>query len=170
MKEEKVPMADRLRLEAALLRVDWELDGRIPGKVRRQILHELRANLREAAAVVGMKAAIQQLGDLRALGASYLEVYRGRVDLRRGSTAALVAYVAVQVVAFAVFFAFQGGVLTSGGHGAAYDFLNGFGPFGGSVGAGGRSFEVALLTPAHVVVMLVAFVIGSRLWRLLGRD
>jgi hypothetical protein len=170
MKEEKFPMADRLRLEAALLRVDWELDGRIPGRVRRQIKDELRANLSEAARVVGMKAAIRQLGDLRALGASYLEVYRGRMDLRAGFTAAFVAYVAVQVIAFAVFFAFQGGVLSSGGHSAAYDFLNGFGPFGGSVGAGGRSFEVTILTPAHLVVMLAAFVIGSRIWRLLRRD
>ncbi len=170
MKEEKLPMADRLRLEAALLRVDWELDGRIPGRVRRQIKDELRANLVEAAGAVGMKGAIHQLGDLRALGASYLEIYRGRFDLRAGLTAAFLAYVAVQVVAFAVFFAFQGGVLSSGGHSAAYDFLNGFGPFGGSVGTGGRSFEVALLTPAHLVVMAVAFVIGSRMWRLLRRE
>ncbi len=169
MKEEKLRMADRLRLEAALLRVDWELDGRIPGRVRRQIKDELRANLSDAAGVVGMKTAIQQLGDLRALGASYLEVYRGRFDLRRGCTAAFVAYVAIQVVVFAVFFAFQGGVLSSGGHSAAYDFLNGFGPFGGSVGSGGKSFEVSILTPAHLVVMLVAFVIGSRMWRLLRR-
>jgi hypothetical protein len=169
MKEEKYHMADRLRLEAALFRVDWELDGRIPRRVRRQIKDELRANLGEAARLVGMKTAIQQLGDLRALGASYLEVYRGRFDLRAGWTAAFVAYIAVQVVAFAVFMAFQGGVLSSGGHGAAYDLLNGFGPFRGSVGTGGTSFEVAILTPAHVVVMLIAFVIGSRMWRLLRR-
>jgi hypothetical protein len=163
-------MADRLRMEAALMRVDWELDGRIPWRVRRQIKGELRANLNAAAAVVGMTAAVKQLGDLHQLGASYLEVHRGRVDVRAGFWAAFATYVAIQVVAFAVFFAFQGGVLSSGGHSAAYDFFNGFGPFGGSVDNGGRAFSVAILTPAHMVLMAAAFVIGSRMWRLLRRE
>jgi hypothetical protein len=163
-------MADRLRLEAALMRVDWELDGRIPRRSRRQIKSELRANLIEAAQSVGMKAAIGQLGDLHQLGKSYLEVHRGRIDVRAGAWAALVTYVAIQVVASAVFIAFQSGVLSAGGHGAAYQFLNGFGPFDGSVGDGGKAFSMAIVTPAHLVLMLAAFVIGSRMWRLLRRE
>ena len=150
---------DRARIEWAVQRVDFELDARVPRSRRRQIRTELRANLLEAAHAVGAKAAVGQLGDLHKLAMSYLDVYRGRWDFRAGSWAAVVTYLAIQVVASAIFAGFSTGVLASGGHEATYAFWNGFGPFGGS--ASGHSFQLLILSPAHVLLMAAAFVLGS---------
>jgi len=109
---------------------------------------------------------VTQLGDLRALGASYLEIYRGRVDARRGAWAAVITYAAIQVLAVAVFLAFQSGIVAGGGLGGSYELLPGFGPFQGSVNHG---YEMEILSPAHLVLMLAAFLIGSRAWRVLPR-
>ena len=65
MRERRLRLADRLRIERAVQRVDWVLDGRVPIAKRRQVRNELRSNLVEAAQEVGAEKAIQQLGDLR---------------------------------------------------------------------------------------------------------
>ena len=164
MNQPKRTFGDRLRIELAILRIDWELDGRIPWRVRRRLKSELRSNLIAAAESVGAKAAVSQLGDLRALATSYLDIYRGRVDARRGAWAAVITYAAIQVLAVAVFLAFQSGIVAGGGHGGSYELLPGFGPFQGSVNHG---YEMEILSPAHLVLMAAAFVIGSRAWRAL---
>jgi hypothetical protein len=166
MNQPKLSFGDRLRIELAILRIDWELDGRIPWRVRRRLKNELRSNLIAAAEPNGAKAAVSQLGDLRAFGASYLEIYRGRVDARRGAWAAVITYAAIQILAVAVFLAFQSGIVAAGGHGGSYELLPGFGPFQGSVNHG---YEMEILSPAHLVLMLAAFLIGSRAWRVLPR-
>lgn len=166
MNQPNLSFGDRLRIELAILRIDWELDGRIPWRIRRRLKNELRSNLVAAAESAGAKAAVSQLGDLGALGASYLEIYRGRLDVRRGAWAALITYVVVQVLAIAVFLAFQSGIVAGGGHGGSYELLPGFGPFQGSVNHG---FEMEVLSPAHLVLMAAAFVVGSRAWRALPR-
>lgn len=150
---------DRARIEWALLRIDYQLDARVPRTQRRQILAELRSNLVEAARAAGAKAAVRQLGDLNELAKSYLDVYRGRWDFRAGSLAAVVTYAAIQVIGLAVFVGFSSGVLAGGGHGASYSFWGGVGPFGGS--ASPHSFELLILSPAHVLLMAVAFVVVS---------
>jgi hypothetical protein len=166
MNQPKLTFGDRLRIELAILRIDWELDGRVPWRVRRRLKSELRSNLIAAAESTGAKAAVSQLGDLRALAASYLEIYRGRLDARRGTWAAVLTYAAIQVLAIAVFLAFQSGIVAGGGHGGSYELLPGFGPFQGSVNHG---FELEILSPAHLVLMAAAFLIGSRAWRALPR-
>jgi len=166
MNPPKLSFGDRLRIELAVLRIDWELDGRIPWRVRRRLKNELRSNLIAATESNGAKSAVSQLGDLRALGASYLEIYRGRVDARRGAWAAVITYAAIQVLAVAVFLAFQSGIVAGGGHGGSYELLAGFGPFQGSVNHG---YEMEILSPAHLVLMLAAFLIASRAWRVLPR-
>ena len=45
MNQPKLSFGDRLRIELAVLRIDWELDGRIPWRVRRRLKNELRSNL-----------------------------------------------------------------------------------------------------------------------------
>jgi hypothetical protein len=117
MKPTRLGAGDRLRIEAALLRIDWVLDGRVPWRVRRQLKGELRTNLLEAAGSVGTQAGIRQLGSLQELGASYLDVHRGRVDVRRGGWAAVITYPSIQVLAVAVFLAFNAGLFAGGGHG-----------------------------------------------------
>lgn len=150
---------ERARIEWAVLRVNYELDARVPRSRRRQIVNELRSNLVEAAQSVGARAAVRQLGDLNELAKSYLDVYRGRWDFRAGSLAAVVIYAAIQVVGLAVFVGFSSGVLAGGGHGASYSFWGGFGPFGGSASA--HSFALLILSPAHVLLMAVAFAVAS---------
>ena len=108
---------------------------------------------------MGAKKAVQQLGDLHALAMSYVEVYRGRWDFRTGSVAALVTYAAIQVLALAISFAFSSGVIAGGGHPASYSLWSGFGPFEGSAPA--HSYDLVIFSPGHLLLMAIAFVIGS---------
>jgi hypothetical protein len=154
---------DRLRIDLAIRKVDWELQGRVPMARRRQLRTELRSNLSEAAQQVGAEKAVEQLGDLKALADSYLELYRGRFDFRAGAFWSFVTYVAIQLLGFALFFAFHAGVVAGGSHGGSYsfEFWPGFGPFAGKVSANGNTFEVLLASPAHVLMVWAAFMIGS---------
>jgi hypothetical protein len=163
MKEGELTKQDRMQIELAVKKIDWELDGRVPRARRRQILNELRSNLVEAAQHVGGDQAVQQLGDLKTLAKSYLDIYRSRFDVRAGTFWAAVAYFAVQLLGFALFLAFRAGVVAGGAHGAGYSFeiWPGFGPFAGKVGAGGNTFEVLLGSPAHILIVVLAFAIGS---------
>jgi hypothetical protein len=157
----------KARIEWAVQRVDLTLDGRVPRARRKQIRAELRSNLTEAARHVGAKDAVRQLGDLRILGKSYLDVYRGRWDFRAGSWAAVFTYAAIQVTSLAIWMAFSTGVIVSGGHAASYSLWDGFGPFGGSV-VSSHSFVWLFLSPAHLLLMALAFLIGSthrQIWR-----
>ncbi|HVS47662.1 MAG TPA: hypothetical protein VHJ99_02025 [Candidatus Dormibacteraeota bacterium] len=158
-----LPLKDRLRIELVVRRLDYVLDGRVPMARRRQIRSELRSNLIEAAQQVGAAQAIEQLGDLKALAHSYLELYRGRFDFQAGSWAAVATYAAIQLLAIILLLAFHAGVAAGGAHAGSYsfEFWNGFGPFAGSVSANGSSFVMLMLSPAHVLLMLIAFVIGS---------
>ncbi|MGH7761868.1 MAG: hypothetical protein ACREOY_10710 [Candidatus Dormibacteraceae bacterium] len=171
MNEGALTKKDRMRIELAVRKIDWELDGRVPRARRRQILNELRSNLAEAAQHVGGEQAVRQLGDLKALSSSYLELYRSSFDVRAGAFWAAVAYAAVQVLGFALFLAFRAGVAAGGAHGAAYSFelWPGFGPFAGKVGAGGNTFEVLFGSPAHILIVVLAFAIGSTYRSILAR-
>jgi hypothetical protein len=162
---------DRLRIEMAVRRVDWTLDGRVPMAKRRQIRHELRSNLIEAARQVGAERAIQQLGDLRALASSYLDLYRGRFDFQAGSVWAVITYAATEALGIVLLIAFHAGVAAGGSHGGSYsfEFWPGSGPFQGTAAANGNGFEVLLLSPAHFLLMLVAFLIGSSYRALFAR-
>jgi hypothetical protein len=167
---------DRMRIELAVRKIDWELDGRIPRARRRQILNELRSNLTEAAQHVGADQAVSQMGDLKALANSYLELYRSRFDVRAGVFWAAMSYAAIQVLGLALFLAFRAGVLAAGGtHGASYSFElwsgfgSGFGPFAGTVGAGADTFEVLIGSPAHILIVALAFAIGSTYRSVLAR-
>jgi hypothetical protein len=163
MNQEALNKKDRMQIELAVKKIDWELDGRVPRARRRQILNELRSNLMEAAEHVGGEQAVRQLGDLKALANSYLELYRSRFDVRAGTFWAAVVYFAVQLLGLVLFLAFRAGVAAGGAHGASYsvELWPGFGPFSGKVGAGGNSFEVLIGSPAHAVIVALAFAIGS---------
>jgi hypothetical protein len=154
---------ERLRIDLAVRTVDWELQGRVPRVRRRQLLNELRSNLSEAAQQVGAENAVRQLGDPKALADSYLELYRGRFDVRAATFWAFVTYVAIQALGFALFFAFHAGIAAAGSHGGSYsfEFWPGFGPFAGKVSASGNTFEVLIASPAHILIVWVAFMIGG---------
>jgi len=70
-------LSDRLRIERAV----WTLDGRLqdlPRTSRVAKRRELRANLRAAAADVGVAEALHRLGNLRRLAAEYLVAEYGQ--------------------------------------------------------------------------------------------
>jgi hypothetical protein len=61
---------DRARIEQAVLAYDWWLDLRgTPWRRRRDLRAELRANLRDAAAHIGARAAVAALGSTRQMAA-----------------------------------------------------------------------------------------------------
>lgn len=158
---------DRLWIELAVQRVDWTLDARVARAKRREIRDELRSNLVAAAQRVGAKEAVRQLGDLAALARSYVEVYRSPWDFRAGTWAMAITYFALGLLSLIIFFAFSAGVTAGGGHPGSYSLWSWFGPFQGS--ASGHSFEVTLGSPAHLVLMGIAFLIGSRHRQIFGR-
>ena len=162
---------DRLRIELAVRTVDWELDGRVPRARRRQIRNELRSNLVEAAQRVGAENAVRQLGDLSAMAHSYLDLYRGRFDFRAGAVWAFFTYMAVELLGLALMIAFNAGIAAGGSHGGSYSFevWPGFGPFAGKVSANGNTFQVLLASPAHVLLVWVAFMIGSSYRKVFAR-
>lgn len=155
----ELSVKDRARIELAVHRVDYVLEARVPRSKRRQIRDELRSNLIEATQQVGSEEAVRQLGDLGALARSYLEVYRGRWDFRAGTLAMFYTYAIIQILSLVISFAFSAGVLAGGGHPASYALWSGFGPFGGSASA--HSFQVTLASPAHLVLMAIAFMMAS---------
>jgi hypothetical protein len=163
MNEGALSKKDRLRIERAVRTVDWELDGRVPRSRRRQIRNELRSNLVEATESVGAENAVRQLGDLSAMARSYLDLYRGRFDFRAGAFWAFITYAAIELLGLALLIAFHAGVAAGGSHGGSYsfEFWPGFGPFAGKISASGNTFEVLLGSPAHLLCVGVAFVIGS---------
>jgi hypothetical protein len=168
MNQEPLSKKDRMHIELAVKKIDWELDGRIPRARRRQILNELRSNLTEAAQHVGGEQAVRQLGDLKTLANSYRELYRTRFDARAGTYWAVISYFVIQVLGVALFLAFRAGVAAGGAHGASYSFEfwptvtgAGFGPFAGKVGADGNTFEILIGSPAHLLIIAIAFAIGS---------
>jgi hypothetical protein len=163
----ELSVKDRARIELAVHRIDYALEARVPRSKRRQIRDELRSNLIEATQQVGSEEAVRQLGDLGALARSYLEVYRGRWDFRAGTLAMFYTYAVIQILSLVISFAFSAGVLAGGGHPASYALWSGFGPFGGSASAHG--FEVTLGSPAHLVLMAIAFVIASSYRTILRR-
>jgi len=150
---------DRMLIELAVHRVDNSLHARVPRARRRQIRDELRSNLSEASRQVGAEEAVRQLGDLRELAKSYIELYRGAWDIRAGSWFALIAYAAIQGLSLVISFAFSAGVVAGGGHAASYSLWSWFGPFSGS--ASSHSFTVTIGSPALVLLTAAAFVIGS---------
>lgn len=155
---------DKAVIELTVRRIDFKLDGRVPWRKRRQIRDELRTNLTEAARDKGGLAAVEQLGSLDDIADSYLHLYRGRFDFRTGSYWAIAMYAAIQAVGIAVIIAFHAGVVATGVHSNAsfaFAFAEGFGPYNGSVNEAGTSFEMTIFSPAHALLMLAAFAIGS---------
>lgn len=153
-------VTDRARIEATVHRIDAALGGRVARNRRREIRDELRSNLTEAAGHVGAEEAIRQLGDVSALTKSYIEVYRGRWDFRAGWWAMIVTYAVIGALSLIISFAFSAGVMAGGGHPASYSLWSWFGPFSGSASA--HEFQVTVGSPAQLVLMALAFLIGSR--------
>jgi hypothetical protein len=163
---------DRLRIE----RTVWTLDAYVqdlPGRSRRAIRREMRANLRAAAEEVGSEQAIRRLGNLRRLAADYLDAEYG--DGPRPHWGKAVFWVvAVEVVILGLLLAGHSAFIA--GIEAADPRPDGTYNWHGlsALGVGGTvSYEDGAFagigiwfTQWFLLYLLGATVLGGRLWRL----
>jgi len=92
---------DRARLETAVQRYDWWLALRgAPGRRRRELRRELRANLADAAAAAGSRTAVRALGSTRTMAAEALPEDRTGVRWSAGLSAGAAAVGVVLLVEF----------------------------------------------------------------------
>lgn len=166
---------DRLRIERAVWTVDAYLSP-LPARRQREIRRELRANLRASAAQVGAKAAVRNLGSLRRLGYEYLSVeYRGRPwpTPLRGIGWMITTAVVLAVAQVMAVTAYERGLMDADAEPGTYTLEV---PVIGVVGqitvdssgeTASLSFYLSLLV--WLAWLLGAFVVGSRLWRVIPR-
>jgi hypothetical protein len=164
----------RALIEATLAQLSWKLRRTTSPGRRREVRRDLRAHLLTAADDGGSREAIRRLGDLDALGEEYAEAERGRPPeprYRAGLIAAIVVWVLV--------------VLADGrrlldDHGLNVAQRGDFDPWSWTAGTPngklelfrvfgdvehGLLFEVEMYRLGYIVFPLLAFVLGSRLWR-----
>lgn len=165
---------DRLRIERAV----WSLDTRVaalPGRSRRTIRREIRANLRAASVDVGTSRAVAHLGDLRRLANGYLDAEYGdgrpRVRYLKAFFWTMAAELLVIVAMFAGHDSFLAGleagrVSPDGVY--AWQQLDWLGITGDVTYRQGEldSFGFSLSTWT-LLYLFAAFALGGRLWRLL---
>ncbi|MCK9897710.1 hypothetical protein [Frankia sp. AgB32] len=164
---------DRLRLERAV----WTMDTRLQDLPRRSRINkrrELRDNLRLAAADVGARQAVRQLGDLRILAADYLAAEYGERTRRPSWSAAALTILGVEAVMTLLVHtgraAFHAGITatnpqaTGTYHWTGIPYLISDETFtyvhGTHTSVGGA------WTPLVYVIMLGGAVVTGRLWRL----
>lgn len=162
---------DRIRIERAVLSYDFWLDLRgTPWRRRRGLRAELRANLREAAAHSGSKAAVGALGSTRQMAAETAAEDPTRPRWTVGVHSGVIALFLTLFVALLAGLAWADGVMD-----AAPDE-----PVRGSVTLlPGSSMEYRPLENGFsvwtsvgwlpLIVGLLVFVIAARPWRALGR-
>jgi hypothetical protein len=157
-------IADRIRLELLVQRLDYHLSD-LPGARRRQIRREIRANTRAAAADVGARQALANLGHPRVLAAGYLAAEgRPLPQFRKGAwwaAAALALYIFAAMI-FATGFVDGADAASDLDRRLTTSFL------GASVEAtpGEPSFAVTF-NPTALIVPAVVFLLASRAWRAL---
>ncbi len=162
-------LLDQSRIAWTVSRYDFWMDRRgVPRKVRKGLRHELTANLKEAAAHDGARAAVAALGPPRTLADAAGEAHEGRP---RWTYAATMAGLALTVLSYAWMFSlfgFADGVRASGVTGrelAATSF-----PWGTELTArvepGQTGFAVGGTLPWVIpVLVLLTFVLAAQPWR-----
>lgn len=165
----RLSAGDSLRWDWYLIRFSWCMQD-YPGRQYRRIKRELRAETRAAATEVGMRQALRDLGHPRVLAEGYIAAYGKR--LPRYTTGIVAAGLAVALIVY-LFTAYSVGVLDaieSMGGGSVTRY-----PFGSETVFTHTPQEISVASvgsPGWLVVYgvtaVVTFVVGSRLWRVLG--
>jgi hypothetical protein len=156
-----------LRIEGAIKEIDWQLKGWVSRGQRREIRKELRANLSAAAEEVGPEEALRRLGSPPEVAAEYLEAERGRINFRDGVLLVVIVAVASVVVGGTLQAIFRAGFEAArmGKERASVGPLS----FEGDPAIGAHSYMGDISWPLFIALLVVAFVLGSRAWRLLHR-
>jgi hypothetical protein len=160
-------LLDRARIRGTVIDYDFWLDIEgVPGRVRRERRRELHANLVDATQDVGYRVARQRLGSLRALAAdARLDTAGPRWTV--GGWWPLGAFVALLGLTLLAASAWVDGARATGDSGR----LEGSPTLLPWVhawveGEQSMGFEMSLLP--MILPLVIAFVLGSRAWRVFG--
>ncbi|MFC8302619.1 hypothetical protein ACFUCV_02925 [Specibacter sp. NPDC057265] len=165
----KIRWRDALARERYLFAVDLHLDGRVPARVRKRILADLRHSIEVDAEGAQLQDVLAGLGKPCELAANYAE---GADQSRPLWTAGVVAALCLLLVYWFFLFAFTMGMLAvtmqaGGEFHARFFFLNVM-AFSQDDGVGiGWSGNAALWFP--LLLAAIAFIPASRAWRVFGR-
>ncbi|EIV92095.1 hypothetical protein [Frankia sp. QA3] len=165
---------DRLRIERAV----WTMNARLQDLPRRSRVtrrRELRDNLHAAAADVGARQAVRQLGDLRILAAGYLAAEYGELSRRPSWAAAAVTILTVEIVMMLVDYAgrtaFDAGITattpdaTGTFRWAGVPYLTSEATF--TYRNGTHTSVGGAWTPLVYVLMFAGAFVTGRMWRLI---
>ena len=167
-------LIDRARIE----RTVWTLDTYVqvlPGRTRRAIRQELRANLVAGAADGGAREAIRRLGPLRRLAVDYVDNEYGdrpRPRWLHGALWTLTVEIVIMALAFVGHDGFRAGIEAANPRPDG-DFtwtgLSVLGIGGDATYVDGRLDRFGLTFALwNLAYLLAALVLGGRLWRLPG--
>ncbi|WP_420115192.1 HAAS signaling domain-containing protein [Pseudactinotalea sp.] len=162
-----LPLTDRLRRWSYLQDVELWLDP-MPGHRRREVIRELRTNLADAAADVGMTNAIEDLGKPRDLAREFVKAEpRRRPSWSLGVIGAGAVLLVAMLAGLAYAFGMSDSLLDTGGGSAEGAFL------GIRVLAVGTESELSWTWSGWswpiTIVAVIAFLVASSAWRLLRR-
>lgn len=164
-------LADRARLEWYLARLEVALQD-YPGRRRRQILKELRAEALAAAPEAGMRAALEDLGPTRLLAARYLAELE-RPGPRWNDGAVVAVFTAFALPLYFWVGASLGAVETLGTTGGGRSDVT---LFGVTMHLVNTADEISVAWQLHwgwvlacTLVGVVVFLLAARAWRALGR-
>ena len=162
-------LVDQSRIAWAVVRYNFWMDSRgVPRKVRKGLLQELTANLNEASAHEGSRAAVLAIGSPRALAQAAGEAHEGRARWTFGVAVAGLALAALSYAWMFSMFGFADGVLASGVTGREVSGTS-F-PWGTeltmTVQPGDGGFGVGGTVPWVIPLLTVlVFVVASQPWR-----
>jgi hypothetical protein len=160
-------ITDRLRRWSYLQDVELWLDP-MPGRRRREVLRELRADLGEAAADVGMARAIDDLGGARTLARAYVDAEPvRRPSWVRGVLGVGAVLLVAEVGLIAYMFGMSDALLGSGGGSTEGDYL-GVRVLTTATEAE-MSWEMSGWSWPIMIAAALAFAVCSASWRLLTR-
>ena len=167
-KESRRTIRDRMRIESYLTRLEWHLEGVLPGAERKATAETLRREL--LADPRNLATALADLGAPRVLAARYADEGQQRPLWSMGVIIAGIALLAY----WAVFLSYTGGMLAAVDSAGSAEADSTFlfvqvEAFSNSerIGVGWTSGWAWLLVPAGIVA--VAFFAGARFWRALPR-
>lgn len=160
---------DRARIASAVARYDFWMDSRgVPRRARRGLRQELRANLTDATAHDGSRAAVLAIGSPKALAYAAGEAHEGRPRWSFGATVAAGVFLLLAYAWLFSLFGFSDGVLASGvtGREVSGDVF----PWGSAMAArvapDGSGFSIGGTFPWAVpAAAALALVLAAQPWR-----
>ena len=161
------------RIRRTMLAYDYWLDVEgVTGRARKDLRAELVGNLTDATAAVGYPAARRSLGSVRTLATAAAPDWDSRPCWVVGSYAAIVVFAIGAFAALGLITAWADGVMAAGGGQGLWIGHPFFLPWVEITVRQGETLQIlATFNPWSVVVPpLVAFLIGSRIWRLATRQ